>query len=127
MDREGFADWLDRFGNAWITNDPDDIGDLFPHTRFEWGGPFGEVWHEHDAVVEHWLDTADYFHELQVEYEILCVNASFGICRYKASFTRGTPERHQEDMILYVRLDDDNKVVELREWFARPVPEPVAA
>jgi len=127
MDREALSQWVDRFDRAWKTNDPEDIRALFPETPFEWGGPFGEVWREREAVVAHWLDTVDDYHDLDTSYEILGFSNDFGICRYRASFTR-PPKigRIEEDMILLVRLDGDGRVVEFREWFARPAGSPQA-
>jgi ketosteroid isomerase-like protein len=42
MDRGGFEDWLRRYFDAWVSNDPVDVAALFTEDALYWVGPFRE-------------------------------------------------------------------------------------
>jgi hypothetical protein len=116
MTREDFERWLDVFGRAWETNDPQDVGALVPESC-EWhSGPFSEVFRDRQTLVDHWISTVNSQDDIKTSYEILSVEDGRGICRYRASHLQHKTALVTEDMILIVRLDDQARCVEFQEW-----------
>ena len=118
MNRDDFSQWLDRFGEAWQTNNPAAIGRLVPDSC-EWhAGPFAEVFRDRQTLVDHWVGTVNTHDDIKTSYEILAVDDGLGICRYRASYIRLKTARVEDDMIFLVRLNEQGECVEFREWYA---------
>jgi hypothetical protein len=56
MDHAAVQDWLDRYVGAWLTYDPDQIGDLFSDDVAYRYHPYDSPIAGRDAVVASWLD-----------------------------------------------------------------------
>jgi hypothetical protein len=60
MDRTAAQDWLDRYVTAWLTYEPDLIGDLFSEDVSYRYHPYDEAITGRDAVVASWVgDSSD--------------------------------------------------------------------
>lgn len=55
MDRETAQDWLDRYVDAWMSYDPDDVSGLFSEDVAYRYHPYDEPIVGRDAVVASWL------------------------------------------------------------------------
>jgi SnoaL-like protein len=54
MDPAGFEDWLGRYFDAWVSNDPADVASLFTEDAIYRVGPFREPWVGRDQIVDRW-------------------------------------------------------------------------
>jgi hypothetical protein len=58
VDHDSAQDWLDRYVRAWLTYDPESIGDLFTEDVAYRYHPYDEPVVGRDAVVASWLGEA---------------------------------------------------------------------
>lgn len=59
MDPKDVEAWVDRYVEAWRTNNPEDIGRLFTDDAAYFTAPFRDPWTGRDAIVEGWVDRKD--------------------------------------------------------------------
>jgi uncharacterized protein (TIGR02246 family) len=74
--------WVDGYVQAWNSNDPAAIGDLFTEDAAYHTEPDGEPWRWRDEIVRRWLDRKDEpgetefrWHPLTVTPEVAVVEA----------------------------------------------------
>jgi ketosteroid isomerase-like protein len=121
--------WLDRYIEAWRSNDAQQIGELFSVDatyRYHAYAPDYEVLHGRDAIVASWLETPDDPSSWDAHYEPFAVDGdravATGTSRYRASGEQ--PERTFWNCYL-LRFDADGRCAEFTEYYMRP-PEQVA-
>lgn len=125
MDRAGFADWLDRYVDAWRLNDPVAIGDLFSaDVRYAYD-PFDEAVVGRPAVVRAWLENPDAPGSWEAAYAVLAVDGdtyiAHGFTRYLTDDRRAVDREFAN--LFVCRFDDDGRCREFTEWFMRRRPE----
>lgn len=125
LTRDAFASWLERYIEAWRSNDAEAIGDLFSADcsySFD-GGHTHTVGRE--AIVEAWLGEEERgsweaaYEPLAVEGE---VHVGLGSTRY---FDEGGLVRDEYSNIFVCRFDDDGRCSDFAEWYLR-APGPVS-
>jgi ketosteroid isomerase-like protein len=121
------ADWLDRYEQAWRSNDPDRIEALFTEDAvYRW-----HPWEEaedgaagRDEIVEAWLEQPDDPDDWTLACEALAVNGDLGVARcvtrYRAT-ARG-PSRSYHNIWL-VRLTDDGRCSDYIEYYMKEPTE----
>jgi len=112
MDSEVFDRWLDAYGRAWETKDPEAAADLFVEDATYYETPFDEPMRGRAEVVEYWSGVP------RSQDEILTASAGEGIAHWDANFVRlptGTPV--EIDGVLLAKLDADGRCTEFREWW----------
>jgi ketosteroid isomerase-like protein len=119
MTEQQFTTWLDAYGRAYTTQDPEAAASLFTeNATYQWG-PFGELLRGPTEIHRRWAEWANPSEQdLRFEYEILVVTDEIGIARWMASSRFPSDERLvRYDGIFAVRLDDDLRCREFREWW----------
>jgi len=122
MDRDAFQQWLDRYIDAWRSNDPASIGDLFSSDAQYFTGPFDDPINGRDAIVKHWLgELRDEPDAWQAEYRPLAVEGdvavSIGESRYRDEGATDFDRVYSN--IFACRFDSDGRCREFREWFIK--------
>ena len=56
MDADTFERWLRRYFDAWASNDPNEVADLFSEDAVYAYGPFREETRGREAIVRAWVD-----------------------------------------------------------------------
>jgi hypothetical protein len=125
MDRAGFADWLDRYVDAWRLNDPVAIGDLFSaDVRYAYD-PFDEAVVGRAAVVRAWLENPDPPGSWEAAYAVLAVDGdtyiAHGSTRYLTDDRRAVDREFAN--LFVCRFDSDGRCREFTEWYMRRRPE----
>jgi hypothetical protein len=119
--REGFADWLERYGQAWRTGDPAAAGDLFsPDARYE-ENPFDEPMIGREAIIRYWDEGAGKAQkDVAFAFEILSVQDDSGVAHWRASFVR-VPSGASVDLdgLLVARFSPEGVCYRFREWWHR--------
>ena len=118
VDPETFSDWLDAYGRAWETGDPEAAAEMFTEDAVYHETPFDEPMRGRAEISEYWSDVPRFQEDVRFSYEILA--ASEGVAHWRADFLRlpaRTPVRL--DGILLARLDAEGRCAEFREWWHR--------
>lgn len=114
VDRSDVAAWVDRYIEAWGTNDPEQIGALFTDDAAYYTAPHREPWTGRDTIVREWLGRKDEPGDWDFRYEVLGVDGSLG-------FVRGWTTYHTDDPdyanLWTIRLEPDGRASEFVEWF----------
>lgn len=113
MDRSDVERWVDRYVEAWGSNDPAAIADMFTEGARYYTAPHRSPWEGRQAIVEGWLDRKDEPGEWSFRYEVLGVDGDLG-------FVRGWTDHHTEgpaSNLWVIRLEDDGRCSEFIEWW----------
>jgi hypothetical protein len=114
VDRSDVAAWVDRYIEAWGTNDPGQIGALFTDDARYYTAPHREPWTGRDTIVREWLGRKDEPGDWGFRYEVLGVDGSLG-------FVRGWTTYHTDDPdyanLWTIRLEPDGRCSEYTEWW----------
>ena len=118
MDRSAVQAWLDRYVHAWGSNDAGEIATLFTEDATYSYGPFREDVKGRDAIVSSWLEEPDEPGSWSAEYHPVAVEDDTAVANGRSRYFHpdGSP-RTEYDNIFLIRLDDDGRCVEFREWF----------
>jgi ketosteroid isomerase-like protein len=115
MERKDFENWVRGYIAAWKSNDAKDIAALFTQDAIYSTGPFDEPWVGQQAILDGWIGIGDQPGDWTFEYEVLAVDGDLGVMHgntvYKESGTFSN--------IWLIRLTDDGRCKEFREWFVR--------
>ena len=116
MDSATVAAWVDRYIQAWNSNDAADIGGLFTIDAAYYTSPFDPPWRGREAIVQGWLDRQDAPGDATFRYEVLASTADTGIIR---GWTQYHNPPHQYSNIWLIRLDGYGQCREFIEWWMR--------
>jgi uncharacterized protein (TIGR02246 family) len=118
MDRAGFEDWLRRYFEAWVSNDPDDVAALFAEDALYWVGPFREPWVGRDQIVDGW--TSGRQEEVESAFDVIAFEGDTGVAHWNVS-ARAVDDgvRKEWDGVLAVEFGPDGRCREHREWFSQ--------
>ena len=118
MDRAAVRAWLDRYIRAWESNDAEVIAALFTKDATYSYGPFREDVNGRDAIVASWFDDPDEPGSWSAEYHPVVVEGDTAIANGRSRYLQpdGSP-RAEYDNIFLIRLDDEDRCFEFREWY----------
>lgn len=118
MTREGFAAWLQKYGQAWEARDAKAAAELYAEDGTYQVTPFLELMRGRAVIFEYWTNVAETEENVQFGYEVLAVTPEQGIARWWASFVRVPPGlKTKLDGIFVIALNDQGKCTGLREWW----------
>ena len=118
MTPSAFASWLDAYGRAWTSRDPQAAADLFTEGGAYQVTPFVEPMRGRQAILDYWTHVTQTEKEVQFGYEILSVTLEQGIARWWASFVIVPPGLQTKlDGIFLISLDENGRCHSLREWW----------
>ena len=87
MDRAGFEDWLRRYFDAWVSNDPVDVGALFTEDAIYWVGPFREPWVGRDQIVDRW--TSGHQEDVRAAFDVIAFDGDTGVAHWNVTARTG--------------------------------------
>ena len=129
MDRETAQEWLDRYVDAWLSYDPDDIAALFATDVAYRYHPYDEPIVGRDAVVASWLgesgsddaSTRDAPGTYEAHYAPVAVDGdtvvATGASRYRER--PGGPVVRTYENCFVMRFDGEGLCREFTEYFIR--------
>jgi uncharacterized protein (TIGR02246 family) len=112
--------WLDAYGAAWETRDPDAAADLFADDVEYYETPFGQPARGREGVRAYWAGATGNQRDVSFAHDILAVTGNRGLARWRVEFTRvssGTTVRL--DGVFLLEFGDDGRCRSLREWWHR--------
>lgn len=125
MTKDAFKMWLDAYGRAWETRDPDAATDLFTEDALYYETPFADPFAGRKAIYNYWADVPRLQTNITFRYEILSVKGDTGVARWWADFTRiSSQKRVHLDGIFVITMADNGRCREFREWWHRQEKQP---
>ncbi len=118
VDLAAFRSWLDRYLEAWRSNDPAEVEALFAEDAVYSWGPFREPARGRDAIVKAWVE-GGVPEELRLAHEAWAVAGERGMAHFTASFGNAEGAVVEIDGILVCDFDVDGRCTLHREWYAR--------
>lgn len=116
-----FQRWLDGYGQAWMTGDPQAAVQLFAPSAAYHETPFDPPMVGTEAIRRYWTEGAKNAQTaVQFEATLLWFDGTTGVARWRATFRR-VPSRVfvELDGTLLARFDDEMRCEEFREWWHR--------
>lgn len=117
--------WLDRYVDAWRSNDPAQIRALFAEDATYRYSPWDEPIRGPEAIADAWLENPDAPDSWEARYESLAINGNLAVTRGRTRYfdTDRTAVRTEYDNIFVIRLDDLGRATDFTEWYMeRPKP-----
>ena len=119
MDRATFQAWLDRYVEAWRSNDRDAILPLFTTDAEYRYHPWDEPLRGRDAIADDWLEAPDVPDSWSAEYHPFAIDGDVavatGVSRYLTE-DRSTVDRTYHNVFL-CRFDGEGRCREFTEFF----------
>ena len=118
MDEAMFRNWLDAYGRAWQTGDPQAAAELYAESGTYQVTPFLPPMRGREAIRAYWHEVTATEKDISFSYEILVATEKFGIAHWRASFERTPPGlKTKLDGIFLIELDASGQCTSLREWW----------
>jgi uncharacterized protein (TIGR02246 family) len=114
MDRERIRDWVERYVEAWNSNDRGNIESLFTEDAVYLTGPFDEPWEGRETVVEQWLARKDEPGDTRFVYEVIAVDGDLGVVEGYTHYS-GTGEEFAN--LWLIRLDGSGRCTHYTEYW----------
>jgi glyoxylase I family protein len=116
-----FQRWLDGYGQAWMTGDPQAAVQLFTPSAAYHETPFDSPMVGAEAIRRYWTEGAKNAQtDVQFEATPLWFDGTTGVARWRATFRRVPSMGFVElDGTLLARFDDEMRCEEFREWWHR--------
>jgi hypothetical protein len=113
-----FDQWLTRYSQASIANDPQASAELFaPDARY-YESPFDEPLVGRTAIYDYWAAGAQHLTDKHATHTILAVRGQVGIARWQARFTdRRTASPIALDCVFVAEFDEQGRCNVFREWW----------
>lgn len=120
MNLERFQTWLNNYGRAWESRDPQAAANLFAEDGMYQVTPFEEPLRGRAAIYEYWTSVTQSQQDIHFRNEILAVTEYLGVVRWQTSFVRiPSGVQVQLDGIFVVALDAENSCTVFKEWWHR--------
>jgi uncharacterized protein (TIGR02246 family) len=107
--------WMDRYVQAWHSNDPADVAALFSHDAVYLTAPYRAPWRGREAIVAGWLEHKDEAGTWEFEWEPVIVADGLAIVQGRTTYLEDPPERYSN--LWVVRLGGDGRCSEFTEWW----------
>ncbi len=110
--------WLEAYGDAWESRDPDKAVDLFAENSSYQVTPYEQAHMGRDGVRNYWAGVTENQRNVRFESQVLSVSGDSGIAHWSAHFSvepDGT--RIGLDGIFVLEFDQNGKCRRLREWW----------
>jgi ketosteroid isomerase-like protein len=119
MDHAAFQSWLDRYIEAWRSNDASKIGDLFSEQVTYRYHPWDDPVRGRDAIVRDWLEAPDPPDSWEASYRPLAIEGDLAIAvgesRYLTEDRSAVEKRYHN--VFVCRFDADGRCSDFTEYF----------
>jgi len=113
-DEAMIANWIERYIEAWTSNDPDQIGALFSQDAVYYTEPYSPPRKGRAAIVAGWIEGQDEPGTWSFTYEVLGATENYGFVQGWTHYT--SPPRLYHNLWV-IALDGDGRCREFTEWF----------
>jgi hypothetical protein len=115
---DALTKWLDAYGEAWESRDPDKAASLFTEDSSYQVTPYEEPHIGQEGVRRYWESVTANQRNVEFEHQPLSVTGNTGIAHWSAQFDVEPGDTHIElNGIFVLEFDDVGKCHRLREWW----------
>ncbi len=116
-------EWLEAYGRAWESRNPEAAAALFTEDARYYETPFGEPAVGRDGVRTYWTAATAKQRDVHFSYEIFLVQEESGVARWWAEYSRHPEGRGAKlDGVFVLQFNGKGLCRELREWWHRREP-----
>jgi len=120
MTEEMLRSWLDAYGRAWQTRDPEAVVALFAEGGTYRETPFVEPMRGRSAIAAYWSRATGPHINVHFGYEVLALDSNQGIAHWRCWFVRLPAKASLKlDGIFVLQFDGEGRCTSLREWWHR--------
>jgi uncharacterized protein (TIGR02246 family) len=112
--------WVERYVQAWNSNDPATIGSLFTEDAAYHTEPYSQPWRGRDEIVRQWLGRKDEPGDTQFRWHPLSVSPEVAVVQGTTDY-RDPPRTYSN--LWVIRLDAEGRCTEFTEWWMQH-PDP---
>ncbi len=110
--------WLDAYGDAWESRDPDSAASLFAEDASYKVTPYEDAHIGRSGIRQYWESVTANQRNVEFEHQPLSVTGNTGIAHWSAQFDVEPSKTHIElDGIFVLEFDEDGKCRQLSEWW----------
>lgn len=117
-DVEQVQSWVERYRQAWESNDPDEIGGLFTEDATYRTAPFDPPRRGVREIVDGWLEDRDEAGTTTFTWSVLVDSDELVVVEGTTLY----PDRTYSNLFL-IALDEDGRCTSFTEWYMKH-PEP---
>jgi uncharacterized protein (TIGR02246 family) len=118
MDMGGFQSWLESYGRAWESHDPQIFADLFTDDVSYHVNPFSEPLSSRSALRDYWSNMIRSQEQTRFDYEVLAITQDSGIAHWWTSFVYiSSKTKVKLDGIFVVSLNGENRCKVFKQWW----------
>ena len=120
MDRESVSRWLERYVDAWRSNDPEQIGALFTDDADYRYHPYDEPVRGRSAIVASWLEDPDDPRSWEAHYEPIAVDGDVAVATGRSFYKdeSGAVERIYDNCYV-MEFAGDGRCRSFTEWYMK--------
>ena len=116
--------WLDAYGDAWESRDPDSAASLFSEDSSYKVTPYEDAHLGRSGIRQYWESVTANQRNVDFEHTPLSVTGNTGIAHWSAQFDIEPGDTHLElDGIFVLEFGEDGKCQKLREWWHLKSPD----
>lgn len=114
----GLTNWLDAYGDAWESKDPDKAANLFSTDASYRVTPYEEPHSGPDGIREYWANVTAGQRNIQFQHQPLAVAGNTGFAHWSATFDVDPDGTSLNlDGIFILDFDENGQCQQLREWW----------
>jgi uncharacterized protein (TIGR02246 family) len=120
MDATTVKAWLDKYQEAWRTDDRGLIKELFTEDAVYITGPFDDPWTGLDQIADGWIEIGDSDADWDFRYGIVAVTTEVAVVQGWTTYHGLDNEEDREySNIWLIWFAPGGKVREFREWWVQ--------
>lgn len=110
--------WLEGYGRAWETKDPDAAAALFSSDARYYETPYAEPFAGQTGVRDYWASVTADQSDIDFTHELVGVTNGTAVARWSATFSLISNGASVElNGVFLLRFDVDGRCTMLREWW----------
>jgi uncharacterized protein (TIGR02246 family) len=110
--------WLEKYGEAWETRDPEKAAAIFTENATYHEMPFDEPKMGRKGIREYWAGVTADQRDVQFDSQALAVEGNRGVAHWSAKFrSQSTGATLELDGVFVLEFDASGLCTSLREWW----------